>query len=208
MKKVGPSEEQITDITARIADWPETDRKIAERLVAGDSIKTISAAVKCPPFRVRGVGFLIGWTPQWRKLFKDYSERRVVTLSPETIRKIYQEDHLTLEKIAAIAGGVTRERIRQLLLVGGHDPKEWRKKTTEENRRIKNEELLARRTERQAIRRSASEKHYALHRKLWAAGVPMEIMAAQLNCSSVNSLKTIICRLRHRFGWFPKRIGA
>lgn len=201
------TEEFKESVRANTADWPEFDKQVVEGLLAGEHKGLLAERLGTKGPHVAGVGRLIGWAPHWRKVETVYKANRKVTLTDEDILKLYTEDRETLVAIGRIAGGVSRERIRQILLRAGHNPDAYREQRQHESELAsveRNKEQLAARLERRGTLAKKSEAHYEAWREMWERGKSISGIAREIG-STANAVGTTICRLRAKRGWFPYR---
>lgn len=90
-------------------------RQMVEKLLAGDSLIQVALDLAVARGDVKRVAEWIGWQPQWRR----FANQASLVVGPNCltwgeISRLRLEEKKTLQEIADLAGGVSRERIRQV----------------------------------------------------------------------------------------------
>lgn len=199
----------LEKVEAIIATWSDEAKKLARLLASCEyTVKKAASVVGFPYLKALTLAQLIGWRPQWRKIFSSHTHRIVGKnqLPWGEVVRLYTEEKLPVTDIAVVAGGVSRQRIQQILAYHGinrHD------RITKQMRQQQHEELCAaRRTQALALikhRRESQLAHYQGWRDLYKDGLSHAEMAEKLGLSTGSVQATISKLRRDHPDWFPYR---
>lgn len=193
-------------VEAQIRDWPAPFKGIAEDLLAGRTQKACAANTGVGVPLIRAIAESIGWQPRWRA-FANNSPKVVGPnrLTWEQIAEHYKSGR-TLKEIGVIAGGVSRERIRQVLYYQNLVPLRDLVRPRAQQRAAKAARACE---ERRLLQNQQAQeehfKHYAPWREMWAAGKSLKEMAAALNVKATSVGSTMATLRAKHPGWFPYR---
>jgi hypothetical protein len=182
---------------------------IVRKLFEGQTVALAFNNFEIPSRRRKGLMLHIGWTCTWRRLpLNGCSSDFVGSLSKADAIALFKQGN-SLVAIGAIAG-VSRERIRQIVLVAGLPSRRvmiQAKKQEEKQQRIqRRQERLEKIEIAKKVRWENLAKRFQKANEMWHANFTTSQIAKECRVST-NSMSWYANILRYKLGpgWFPLR---